>query len=76
MVNSFQELIDAFGGPAKFGRAIGVAPNTAKQMRRRNSLAVTRFPAVVQAAQDRGLTGVTMKRLVELATERKQGVAA
>lgn len=76
MVNSFAELIDTFGGPAKFGRAIGVAPNTAKKMRSRNSLNVTRFPAVVQAAQDRGIPGVTMKRLVELATERKQGEPA
>jgi len=76
MVNSFSELIDLFGGPAKFGRAVGMTPGAAKQARRRDSLAVEWFAAAARAAQDRQIPGVTMKRLVEMAAERKQRMAA
>lgn len=70
MVNSFAELIEQFGGPAKFGRAVGMTPGAAKQAKRRNRVAVTYFPAVAKAAQDRSIPGVSVKRLVEMATDR------
>ena len=70
MINTFAELIDRFGGPAKFGRAVGMSPGAAKQAKRRNRVAVTYFPAVAQAAQDRDIQGVTVKKLVEMATGR------
>lgn len=74
MVNTFAELIEQFGGPAKFGRAVGMTPGAAKQAKRRDRLSVEYFPAVAKAAQDRAIPGVTVKRLVEMAAERR-GVA-
>lgn len=72
MINSFAELIEKFGGPAKFGRAVGMTPGAAKQAKRRDSVAVEYFPAVAKAAQDREIQGVTVKKLVELAATRKE----
>lgn len=72
MVNSFAEVIDAFNGPAAFGRTVGMLPNAAKQAKRRNSLSPQYFAATAQAAQDRGLREITLKRLVELAEVRRR----
>lgn len=71
MVNSFAELIEQFGGPAKFGRAVGMTPGAAKQAKRRDRLAVVYFQAAAKAAQDRDIPGVTVRKLVELAADRK-----
>jgi hypothetical protein len=70
MVNSFSELIDRFGGPAAFGRAIGMTPNAAKQAKRRDSLAAERFGATIRAAEANGFHDITAERLVELAEQR------
>lgn len=71
MVNSFRELIQELGGPAAFGRAVGMLPNAAKQANRRDSLSPRYFGAAVKAAQDRKIPGVTLRRLVEISEQRR-----
>lgn len=72
MVNSFSELIDALGGVTAFANGIGMKPNTAKMAKSRNSLSPIWFSGVVSLASERGLHGVTMERLVELAADRRR----
>jgi hypothetical protein len=72
MINSFSEVIDKLGGPAAFGRAVGMTPNTAKQARRRDSLSPEYFSDAANAARERGIAGVTVERLVQLAAERRK----
>jgi hypothetical protein len=76
MVNTFRDLIDKMGGPAAFGRAVGMEPNSAKQARRRNSLSPQWFAPAVEAAQEKGLDDVTVERLVEWAAERRREARA
>jgi hypothetical protein len=75
MVNSFKDIIVKLGGPAEFGRAVGMTPGAAKQAQRRNSIAAEWFAATARAAQSAGLAEITEARLAELA-ERKRTQAA
>lgn len=70
MVNSFQDVIDGFGGVSKFAAAVGMKPNTAKMARARNKLSDRWFAPTVAAAQERGLAEITADRLIQLAAER------
>lgn len=49
------EIIEAFGGPTAFGRAIGVKPSAASEMKRRKSIPVRHWPNVLNAARERGV---------------------
>jgi hypothetical protein len=37
-MQSFSQIIDLFGGPADFARAVGMTPGAAKQAKRRDSI--------------------------------------
>lgn len=54
MVN-VTKIIDDFGGATAFARAIGVAPSTASEMKRRKSIPVRHWPVVLSAARERGI---------------------
>jgi hypothetical protein len=71
MVNSFSDVIDTLGGVAKFSRAVGMKQNSARQARKRNSLAVVWFPKVAEVAEAEGHHEITVERLVTLAAERQ-----
>lgn len=43
------DIINAFGGNAAFGRAIGIKPSAASEMKRRGNIPVTYWPAIVKA---------------------------
>ncbi len=66
-MNSFSSVIDAFGGPAKFGDAIGIPDSHARTMKARDSIPADRWSKVVAAAEERGVEGVTLEKLAELA---------
>lgn len=52
MVYSFAEVIDVFGGPTAFARAVGMSPGAAKQARRRNRIGADWFAATAMAAKE------------------------
>ena len=54
-MSDVETLINKFGGPTAFARAIGVQPSTASEMKRRKSIPVQRWPSVIAAAQARGI---------------------
>lgn len=63
-----EKIFNDFGGPTKLGRAIGVAPSTASEMKRRASIPVDYWPKLVAAAPDHGVEGLTNDKLVEAHT--------
>lgn len=71
MVTSFVEVIDALGGTAKFSRAIEMPENSARQAKKRNSIAVRWFPVIATVAAEKGRHDITVEKLVELAAERQ-----
>ena len=71
MVQSFKDIIEKFGGPSMFGRAVGMTPGAAKQAGRRDSIAAEWFSATARAAHERGFGEITEARLAELAEQRR-----
>lgn len=61
------DLIDAFGGPARFARALDLkGPSTASEMKRAGSIAVKHWPKVLAAAGDAGIRGLDYRHLVDM----------
>lgn len=69
-MNSFIDIIDAFGGTAPFGEAIGISDSHARAMKARNSIPDGYWMRVVEAARDRNVGGVTLESFAELASVR------
>jgi hypothetical protein len=69
-MQSFSQIIDLFGGPADFARAVGMTPGAAKQAKRRDSINAEWFASTARAAAANDLP-VTVETLAELA-ERKR----
>jgi hypothetical protein len=68
-MQSFAQIIDLFGGPAEFARAVGMTPGAAKQAKRRDSINAEWFARTARAAAANDIP-VTVDVLAELA-ERK-----
>jgi hypothetical protein len=49
-----ETVFETFGGPTAVANAIGVKPSTASEMRRRASIPVRYWPALVMAANEQG----------------------
>jgi hypothetical protein len=49
------EIFDALDGPANVARALGVGQSTASEMKRRRSIPVGHWPALMAAAARRGV---------------------
>jgi hypothetical protein len=69
-MQSFAQIIDLFGGPADFARAVGMTAGAAKQAKRRDSLSGEWFAATARAAAANDIS-VTVEVLADLA-ERKR----
>ena len=69
-MNSFSDVIDAFGGPSKFAAAIGRPPSHARTMRARNSIPAGRWLRVVDAARECGVAGISLELLARLEAGR------
>jgi hypothetical protein len=63
---SFTAIIEAFGGAAPFGEAIGVPDSHARTMKARDSIPSPRWNDVVAAAERLQIAGVTLKVLADL----------
>ena len=61
-------LIEAFGGNARFGRVIGKAPSTVGEQKRNGSIPVEYWGAIVAAASEHGIAGLTYEALVRMHT--------
>jgi hypothetical protein len=69
-MNSFAEIIDAFGGASPFGEAVGIPDSHARAMKARNSIPDGYWSRAVEAAQSRNISGVTLETFAELAEAR------
>lgn len=54
------DVFDAFGGPAEFGRVIGVSTRHAAGMRARGSIPPRYWPVIAEAARRRKIAGITL----------------
>lgn len=62
---TISELMDAFGGPSAFARAIGLnCSSTANEMKRNGGIAVGHWPKIIAAAAERGVKGVSPDALM------------
>lgn len=64
-------LIDAFGGPTEFAKVIEKNPSTASEMKRTGSIRVPYWPAIVAAAAEREIPGVTLESLALMHVEER-----
>ena len=71
-MNSFVDIIDAFGGAAPFGGAIGIPDSHARAMKARNSIPDGYWLKTVEAARERSIENVTLESLAALAATRLQ----
>ena len=65
-MNSFHDVIQAFGGGAKLASDIGINPITVRQWGNRGSIPSKYWPAIVEAAKAKRLRGVNYKTLASL----------
>lgn len=66
-IQSFDDVIEAFGGPAKFAKAIGIKPFHGQTMKTRGSIPPSYWSDTVAAAELQAIEGVTLERLAEIA---------
>jgi hypothetical protein len=66
-MNSFSDIIAAFGGVVPFRDAMGLPDVNARQMKQRDSIPAGYWPRVVDEAAKRSLDGVTLEALAEIA---------
>lgn len=65
-MSTASELIDRFGGPTAFGKAIDVRPSAASEMKRRQSIPVVYWQRLVQAAHEFAFEDVTYESLTAM----------
>lgn len=69
-MKNFKDLIDRWPSAVEFGEDIGVTAINARRMRNDSSVPGWYFNAVVKSAERRGISGVTHKKLSQLAERR------
>ena len=70
-MQNFTDIIQAFGGPTKMAQAIEIPPGHAQTMKNRNSIPAAYWPAIVRAARERRIRGVTHEALAGIAKTRQ-----
>lgn len=69
-MNSFSDIIAAFGGVVPFREAMGLPYVNASQMKQRDSIPAGYWPKVVDEAARLGIEGVTLETLAKLAAAK------
>ncbi|WP_154071168.1 hypothetical protein [Bradyrhizobium lablabi] len=69
-MQSFSDIIAAFGGVVPFRDALGLPDVNARQMKQRDSIPAGYWPRTVEAALERGIKGVTLEALADLAAAK------
>lgn len=54
-MRTVSDLFITLGGPAVIARILGKKPSTASEMKRRQSIPLTYWPALIAAAQEKGI---------------------
>lgn len=65
-------IFEAFGGTGAFARVIGKPIEHASVIRVRDRIPVAYWQAIVDAAQEQGIEGITYERLVELHSSKSR----
>ena len=68
-MESAAQIIDAFGGPTAFASVVGTTQQNATNMKARGTIPATFFRAIVDAAADRKIDGITLDVLADLAAQ-------
>lgn len=70
-MDTWHDLIKAWGGPKKFAHSIGVTVHAAQQMSSRNNVHSVHWGTVVARAPRAGLKGITFELLASLKRGRE-----
>ena len=76
-MNSFRDVIQAFGGASAFAKAVGANLYTARSWLQRDTIPANWWVRVVEAGAVNGVTGISSDLLATIAheTERKTDAA-
>jgi hypothetical protein len=66
-------IIAALGGPKDVAEIIGTTSVHVRTMRQRGSVHIRHWPALIRAAEDRGVEGLTYETLVTAHTKSRAG---
>jgi hypothetical protein len=69
-MRTLDDIFAAFGGPSKVGQIISVSTEHAAGMKRRGSIPVDYWPALIAAARERRIYGVTYEALTLMHANR------
>lgn len=76
-MHTVAHIIQAFGGPTSFARAIGTTQQNATNMKDRGSIPPGFWKAIVDEAGKRDIDGLTLETLADLASKNwNRGKAA
>jgi DNA-binding transcriptional regulator YdaS (Cro superfamily) len=67
-----RDIINVLGGNAKVADFLGVGPSTVSEMKRRDSIPVEYFPAIMKAAEKSGVKALTLEKLVRIMASPKK----
>lgn len=70
-METFEQVIQAFGGPTKYAEAIGIKHFHAGTMKQRDSIPPAYWADTVKAARARDIEGVTLEKLAEIAKGKR-----
>lgn len=70
-MNTFRDIIKAFGGGASLARQIGEKPVTVRAWGNRNSIPAEHWLDIERAAQANGLSEISVARMAKLAAEER-----
>lgn len=66
-MNTFAAIINAWESPGQLAEDLGEEPGTVRQWRNRDTLPDRVWKATVEAAERRGIAGVTLEVLADIA---------
>jgi hypothetical protein len=69
-MQSFSDIIAAFGGVVPFRDALGLPDVNVRQMKQRDSIPAGYWPRTVEEAAKRSIEGVTLELLARLAAAK------
>ncbi len=72
-MQTFADIIAAFGGVVPFRDAMGLPDVNARQMKHRDSIPPGYWPRAVEAAKERQVEGVTLELLASIAEAKLDG---
>lgn len=75
-MNTFRDVITAFGGAREFAGAVGANLYTVRSWRQRDSIPAEWWVRVVAAADAAGVSGVSLDALAMIAHDEKRNDAA